>query len=201
MELQLRKTIRFESSSGKVKNAPTFNYESAIYPMVDTGWKIYKWFEYDIEKMCEWYSQLEEKFKDHKFHVTEIVEPDTDYCCHYAKGSCFYDLTDEMMFGYLKELKDTVLSKFSEFDAWTAVTHSPGTRLGMHQDEPEWMTVHIPIYTNEKATWTIGGDEFYMPMGNAWILNSTLPHDVVNYGDTERVHVYFCILTSELKYL
>lgn len=198
MELTLKKTIRFEDSRGNVKNAPTFNYESSIYPKVNTGWKMRKWFEYDVEKMREWYSQLEEKFKDSKFHVTEIVEPDTDYCCHYASGCCFYDLNDDTMFGYLKELKDTVLSKFSEFDAWTAVTHAPGTRLGMHQDEEDWMTVHIPIYTNEKATWSIGGDEFYMPLGNAYILNSTIPHDVCNYGDSDRVHLYFCILTKEL---
>jgi hypothetical protein len=105
-----------------------------------------------------------------------------------------------MIFGYLKELKDTVLAKFTEFDAWTAVTHGPGTRLGMHQDEEEWMTVHIPVYTNEKAMWTIGGDEFFMPLGNAYIINSTIPHDVVNYGDTDRIHIYFCILTKELKY-
>jgi hypothetical protein len=202
MELTLKKTVKFEAGNGKVKNAPTFNYESSIYPVIDIGWKMYKWFDYDVEKLRNWYFQLEDKFKNEKFHVTEIIDnPDTDYCCHYAKGACFYDLTDDMIFGYLKEIKDTFLSKFSQLDAWTAVTHSPGTRLGMHQDEEEWLTVHIPVYTNEKATWVIGNEEFYMPLGNAYIINSTIPHNVVNYGDTDRVHIYFCIPIKEIHLL
>ena len=98
-----------------------------------------------------------------------------------------------------KEIKDSL--PFSETDHWTLVRHTPGTRLGMHQDEPEWLTVHIPIYTNEKAVWIIGGEEFFMPLGNIHIINSTIPHNVVNYGDTDRIHVYFSLPSAELDRL
>ena len=46
--------------------------------------------------------------------------------------------------------------------------------------------------------WRIQGEQFFMPLGNCYIINSTEPHDVVNYGDTDRIHIYFSINASQV---
>ena len=38
-----------------------------------------------------------------------------------------------------------------------------------------------------------------MPTDGCYIINSTQPHDVVNYGDTDRIHIYFSIKTSQVE--
>ena len=198
--LELQDNVLFKNRLGVEEHAPTMNYKCSIYPQFDLGWKIKKWFSVDTDKLQSWYSELEDKFISHKFICQETQIPENNWCGFYPPGTGYYNITSEMTFGYLKEIKDSL--PFTATDHWTVVTHTPGTRLGMHQDEPEWLMLHVPIYTNDKATWIIGGEGgFFMPPGNAHILNSTIPHDVVNYGSTDRVHLYFSIPTNELDRL
>lgn len=198
--LALQEKIHFRNGVGVDAYAPTMNYECNIFPQLDVGWKMKKWIPVDTARLQSWHSELEKRFSQYKFICQEKQVPENEWCCYYPPGACYYNITEEMTFGYLKEIKDAL--PFSATDHWTVVTHVPGTRLGMHQDEPEWLTLHIPIYTNDKTTWIIGGEDgFLMPLGNAHILNSTLPHDVVNYGSTDRVHIYFSIPTNEIDRL
>lgn len=37
------------------------------FPIIDTGWKIKRWFKIDLEKIQQWYRELESNYSDWKF--------------------------------------------------------------------------------------------------------------------------------------
>lgn len=69
----------------------------------------------------------------------------------------------------------------------------PGAKIGVHTDEPEGTTrearLHIPIVTNEQATFTVSGEDVAMAPGDLWWLNVYLPHSARNLGSEPRVHL------------
>jgi len=84
---------------------------------------------------------------------------------------------------------------------WLVTMHSPGTELITHQDSPDKIRVHIPIYTNAQSNWVIGGEEYHMEAGWAYIVNTTVPHSVANKGDGYRIHLYGKVWTDDIKEL
>jgi len=73
---------------------------------------------------------------------------------------------------------------------WIVSIHSPGTRLIRHQDSPDKIRIHIPIYTNKDSNWIIDGEEYNMAPGWAYVVNTSLPHSLENKGTTDRIHLY-----------
>jgi Flp pilus assembly protein TadD len=49
--------------------------------------------------------------------------------------------------------------------------------------------VHIPITTNDKTIFTVGGEDRLMRVGEFWEINNALAHAVVNRGDEDRIHL------------
>ena len=49
--------------------------------------------------------------------------------------------------------------------------------------------VHIPIITNDKVVFTVGGEEKNMQVGELWEINNGLVHTVENQGDEDRIHL------------
>lgn len=84
---------------------------------------------------------------------------------------------------------------------WLVTIHTPGTKLITHQDSPDKIRVHIPIYTNDQSLWIIDGEEFYMEPGMAYLVNTTLPHSLENKGTTDRIHLYGKVWTEDIKKL
>ena len=82
---------------------------------------------------------------------------------------------------------------------WLVTDHVPGTRLITHQDSPDKIRVHIPIYTNKDSNWVINGKEYHMEPGWAYLVNTTLPHSVDNRGSSHRVHLYGKVWTDDVK--
>jgi hypothetical protein len=82
---------------------------------------------------------------------------------------------------------------------WLVTDHVPGTKLITHQDSPDKIRIHIPIYTNVDSNWIIDGDEYHMEPGWAYIVNTTLPHSVENKGTTRRVHIYGKVWTEDVQ--
>lgn len=77
--------------------------------------------------------------------------------------------------------------------------HTPGTSLPPHQDSPEKLRFHIPIKTNEAATFTIDGNEVHIPAdGWVYLVNTTYLHSTNNLGDQSRVHIYGGVLTEDV---
>jgi hypothetical protein len=73
---------------------------------------------------------------------------------------------------------------------WLVTIHTPGTKLITHQDATDKIRIHIPIVTNDQSTWIIDGEDLHMEPGWAYLVNTSLPHSVVNNGTTNRVHLY-----------
>ena len=82
---------------------------------------------------------------------------------------------------------------------WLVTIHTPGTKLITHQDSPDKIRVHIPIYTNKDSNWIIEDEEVHMEPGWAYLVNTTLPHSVENKGTTNRIHLYGKVWTDEIK--
>ena len=81
---------------------------------------------------------------------------------------------------------------------WLVTIHTPGTKLITHQDSTDKIRVHIPIHTNEDSNWIIGGEEFHMEPGWAYLVNTTIPHSVENKGSTNRIHLYGKVWTDDI---
>jgi len=84
---------------------------------------------------------------------------------------------------------------------WVVTDHTPGTKLITHQDSPDKIRVHIPIYVDNSSNWIIDNEEIFMEPGWAYIVNTTLPHSIENKGSSNRVHLYGKVWTSDVQRL
>jgi hypothetical protein len=81
---------------------------------------------------------------------------------------------------------------------WIISIHTPGTKLITHQDSPDKIRLHIPIFTNHDSDWIIDGEPYHMELGWAYLVNTTLPHSLENKGSTDRVHLYGKVWTDDI---
>lgn len=49
--------------------------------------------------------------------------------------------------------------------------------------------LHIPIFTNDNVQFTVEGQRVKMNEGECWYINANLPHQVSNWGETDRLHL------------
>jgi hypothetical protein len=80
-----------------------------------------------------------------------------------------------------------------------------GAKILEHRDyklgfEDGFARIHIPVVTNPKVEFYLGGELLRMREGEAWYLNFNLPHSVDNRGAAERVHLVLdCVLNDWLR--
>jgi hypothetical protein len=70
----------------------------------------------------------------------------------------------------------------------------PGHSIDPHRDHqaPYWMfRVHIPLVTNERSRFIVGGHHHHLDVGHAYKVNTEVEHAVENGGDTPRIHFMF----------
>jgi hypothetical protein len=84
---------------------------------------------------------------------------------------------------------------------WLVTDQPPGTKLITHQDSPDKIRVHIPIYVDNTSNWIVDGEEMFMEPGYAYLVNTTLPHSIENKGTNNRVHLYGKVWTEDIKCL
>lgn len=216
------------------KPIPGFKRYIQEYPVVDLGWKVKPWFPVDVERLRQWYADLERDYSDWKFYVgdnthiwiEDIVDPegitghrlmpDTAYytlCWNsdepgpkpFEQGQAKPEYRDKdnnqlnprkCFTGYGLELVESMPIRSKK---WLVTIHTPGTKLIMHQDAPDKIRVHIPIYTNDQSVWTIDGEDFILEPGWAYIVNSSLPHTLENKGTTDRIHLYGKVWTEDVQ--
>lgn len=212
---------------------PGFKRYIQEYPIVDLGWAVKKLFEVDLDKLRQWYADLERDYSDWKFIVGDnehiwqepIVDPegitghrlmpDTAYytlCWNsnepgpkpFEQGQAKPEYRDndnnqlnprKCFTGYGLELVQSLPVKSKK---WLVTIHTPGTKLIKHQDSPDKLRIHIPIYTNEQSTWNINDEEYFMEPGWAYVVNSSLPHSLENKGTTDRIHLYGKVWTDDI---
>lgn len=100
--------------------------------------------------------------------------------------------------GYALELIESLPIRSKR---WLVTIHPPGTKLINHQDSPDKIRIHIPIFTNDLSNWIVDGEEFHMETGWAYVVNTSLIHSVENKGNTDRVHLYGKIWIEDVKEL
>jgi hypothetical protein len=70
----------------------------------------------------------------------------------------------------------------------------PGHDILSHADHlaENWICrVHVPLTTNDKATFTVELEEHRMLVGGAYRVNISRTHSVFNGGKTPRIHLMF----------
>jgi len=68
-----------------------------------------------------------------------------------------------------------------------------GGQIANHTDSGDVLLnchrVHIPIITNDKVVFAVGGEEKNMQVGELWEIDNELVHSVENHGDEDRIHL------------
>jgi len=75
-------------------------------------------------------------------------------------------------------LKRALLAKFD-----------PGAVLPLHSDNDNEAKIHIPITSNDRCEFILDDISYKLLPGKAYYVDTTIPHTVFNYGDTERTHL------------
>lgn len=69
----------------------------------------------------------------------------------------------------------------------------PGADIQPHSDNhgPGVLRIHVPLLSNERATFVQAGSEHVLLPGKAYQLDTLVEHAVVNGGETPRIHLMF----------
>ena len=70
----------------------------------------------------------------------------------------------------------------------------PGSKILEHTDdflggEDDLIRVHIPVVTDGRVEFFVGGRRLLMAEGEAWCIDFSLPHRISNGSDRDRVHM------------
>ena len=70
----------------------------------------------------------------------------------------------------------------------------PGSKILEHTDdflggEDGLLRVHVPVVTDRRVEFFVGGRRLMMAEGEAWCIDFSLPHRVSNRSDKDRVHL------------
>jgi mannose-6-phosphate isomerase-like protein (cupin superfamily) len=88
-----------------------------------------------------------------------------------------------------------VLARFAcPLKAVRLLSLGPGSRVREHCDEALGfeqgeVRLHIPVQTNPQVEFYCAGERLPMEEGGCYYVNVSLPHRVINGGDSERVHL------------
>ncbi|HKU17198.1 MAG TPA: aspartyl/asparaginyl beta-hydroxylase domain-containing protein [Steroidobacteraceae bacterium] len=70
-----------------------------------------------------------------------------------------------------------------------------GARIGRHRDlHPSFAAshrIHVPLLTNPDVLFVVGDERVPLQEGVAFELNNALPHEVLNNGESARIHFIF----------
>jgi aspartyl/asparaginyl beta-hydroxylase len=69
-----------------------------------------------------------------------------------------------------------------------------GSSIREHTDyklafEDGELRIHVPIHTSDRVEFYVAGERVILAEGEAWYVNTSLPHRVANLGDTDRIHL------------
>lgn len=217
---------------------PGFKHYIREFPQIDVGWKIKPWFKIDLEKMRQWYSNLESNYSDWKFvqgkhkHMwaTDPSDPEAKTGHRFMEDTAWYNLCwnpvdmkgpvppersntkpeyrevqdlnelcpRECFDGYALEVCREI-EKSARIKKVLVSILTPGTILTTHQDAPDKFRFHICLYTNDESYWIIDGERMKIPAdGWVYLVNTSLPHELHNDGDTPVIKLYGKIFTQDI---
>lgn len=171
----------------------------------------------DYKKLVDYYQQLISQYRNkmwtldnrvigaEKHEAKDIFGwglqsnlPDINENCppyNVSKEKIDYYRDTELIFGYIKELKE----KFPNSTQWSIAGHTPNTKINLHTDSSNYLKIHIPIYTNNKAYFLFENEKIVMQPGKSYLINTRELHGTENLGDTDRIHLFFKISTNSIE--
>jgi|GEM_PF-953515 len=80
----------------------------------------------------------------------------------------------------------------------------PGSNIPEHIDgsgSSGWIAhkIHIPIVTNQEATFSVKGKVYHFEKGKVYEVNNGAMHGAVNGGETARIHLIFEYLDTDIN--
>lgn len=113
--------------------------------------------------------------------------------------------TDTEMLARCAYLPEVLAAFKCEIETARLLRLTVGSNIREHRDyklgfEDGVVRIHIPMQTNPKVEFYLGGEFVQMSEGEAWYLNFNLKHSVKNGGAEDRIHLVIdCILNDWLR--
>lgn len=57
--------------------------------------------------------------------------------------------------------------------------------------------LHVPVLTNDKITFQVEGENYLLPPGDLWALDTSYIHSVANNGTSDRVHLVLDVQVND----
>lgn len=139
-----------------------------------------------IASLVDWIEAIDFKDMPQRHHLGDgkavIVDP---------LWQDFYKRTDKVV--------DRLMFLFPlcTAEARMLVVVMPGASIKPHTDPQavSWRArVHVPLVSNGKSKFIVGGEAFQLKPGTAYCVNPEIEHSVVNDGDTRRIHFIFDVV-------
>ena len=101
---------------------------------------------------------------------------------------------DTPVLGLMPYTKEILDSWQCEKEAVRLLSLAPGGHIKPHKDQgcayhDGIFRIHIPIVTNPDVHFTIENDKLHLDAGECWYIDFSLPHSIINAGNTPRVHL------------
>jgi len=156
--------------------------------------KILKKLKTLSEEVWNEYTFRQELFEE--FHGQTLTIPllyDEDYTHNMGKKSKFYEMFEDDVIELNKTYR-SIMGKDGVIIRIEIVKMPPHTKIKRHKDMTESFKfdnrTHIPIQTNEKVIFYVGGEEKNMKLNEIWEINNGFKlHGVTNDSDYNRIHM------------
>lgn len=159
----------------------------------------------DLYQYLKWTSDLKEDANGHQKHSIDGVYgwgiqsnlEDLDVPCPpynvHKNGSDNYRDTPLVF-----DFADLIREKIPYSRQLSIAAHPPGTKINLHTDSDNYLKIHIPIKTNDKAYFNFEDTQFVLQPGKMYLVNTNKLHGTSNEGDTYRTHLFFKIPVDKI---
>jgi hypothetical protein len=119
---------------------------------------------------------------------------------YWERGTPFSkELLDKETYALLedivKQLEDRMIGQSARI---LLIKLNANSKVFVHKDSGDYLSnvrrFHIPLITNEKVSYTVGGEEIHMEEGKCYEINNLKLHSVDNNSEYDRVHLLIDIM-------
>ncbi len=160
------------------------------------------------EEQWSEYSERQNFYKAHNFTQTIPLLFDEDYRHRFPTTHPNIELFQTSLVSVLKKITDYYKQQVittkknrndpiikSYFIRAILVKMSENSEITEHNDNGYSLSrahrIHLPITTNEKVEFFVGGESKYLAEGELWEINNRKKHSVSNKSDEDRIHFIF----------
>ncbi len=146
----------------------------------------------DLARMDpRWWSVHSGPYHDGKWEMIALLAPGGNPSNQTSRGGSFAQTPAALLCAYLPE----VLARFpAELNRVRFLRLKSGGHIHRHSDpiesiDPRLVRIHVPVTTNAGVDFRVRGTRIEMHEGEAWFVDVRFPHEVINGGATDRVHL------------